>query len=332
MDNKRIDEALMACEKVINGIEESTLSTSAALLLCKRIARLTDDSENILWLNYETNGYPRGKDNYIEASAFDIAFERGRGYYDKGNKNIFVALAPELEDQISTNHMALANFKMDGISVSGDFASSAMNRYVTTVTGNMATIIRESAMAQKRLDILKAQYYDYALKKQIELKFSNVAQSIFEKYRATVEGLFINLSPDILMKLQALEGKLDSNNRELYAEAATTCRRLFSCVSDALFDKYFPDSPEKYMTRAKKEIDVSGDHSLNKLSAVIETLENKSINKSIVGSSVKYLLDWMDHISKSQSKGVHAEMTKQEAERCIISTYIVLGDILGLQE
>ena len=43
-------QALNACEKVINGIEDGQITTSSALLLCKKIARLVNDVEGQEWL------------------------------------------------------------------------------------------------------------------------------------------------------------------------------------------------------------------------------------------------------------------------------------------
>ena len=53
----RIENALVACGKVINGIEDETISTSSALLQCSKIARLTNDEEAIIWFQYEYGGY-----------------------------------------------------------------------------------------------------------------------------------------------------------------------------------------------------------------------------------------------------------------------------------
>ena len=49
-------QALEACEKVINGVEDGVISVSSALLLCKKIARLVNDQEGLEWLNYEHSG------------------------------------------------------------------------------------------------------------------------------------------------------------------------------------------------------------------------------------------------------------------------------------
>ena len=54
-------QALEACEKVINGIEDGTISISSALLLCKKIARLVNDQDGMEWLDFELGGYKIAK-------------------------------------------------------------------------------------------------------------------------------------------------------------------------------------------------------------------------------------------------------------------------------
>ena len=46
----KIEKALEACEKVLDGIEENLISTSSALLQCLKISRLLNDYEAIKWL------------------------------------------------------------------------------------------------------------------------------------------------------------------------------------------------------------------------------------------------------------------------------------------
>lgn len=332
MANDKIAEALGACEKVINGIERDDMNVSTAALCCMRIARLTNDEENFQWLLYETGGYPKNGMNSIKKDAWEIAYKKGRSYTKDGEENVFIALAPELEDEIETSHLALENLKMEGVSVAGEYALGAMGKYVSSITGNMATYMHDSAMAIKRLNFLKAQYYQYAVKKQIELKFANISQDIFEKYRDKVDNHFSELSMEAMNKLQALEGKLDTDNPEFYAEAAVTCRRLWENVADELFEKYYPELPNKIITKSGAELVVSRGHSNNRLSAVIEKLEEKTAKKTLVGSSVIYLVDWLEQINDGQNAGVHSEITKDKVERCIIHTYILLGDILRMQE
>lgn len=328
----KIEKALITCEKVLDGIEDATITTSSALLQCLKIARLLNDQDAILWLQYEYGGYPKNKEGYVENEAWHIAYENGRGYLKEGKEYVFLELSSELEEKIVAQHRAVNNFTTQGASVSGEYAFGAMNNLTSSVASSTSNMVSSIALCEKRLSILKSKYYDYALKKQIEISFGNVASSIFYEYREQVDNYFSELSKNTILKLQAIEDKINSDNPELYSQALTTCRRLFENTANELFGKYYPEYKERmFKTKSGKEIDVSGDHYKNKLSAVIEKLENKSPEKTIVGSNIIYLFDWIDNLSNLQCKGVHSDVTKQDAERCIIQTYICLGDILKLQ-
>lgn len=328
----KIEKALEACEKVIDGIEDSTITTESALLQCSKIARLTNDEENLIWLQYEYGGYPQNNDGRVISDAWNIAYKKGRGYQKDGKLYIFTELASELEEKITAQQKAVGNFTTNGASVSGELALLAMDRLTTNVHRSTITMVADVAIAQKRLASLKAQYYEYALKKHIELNFGNVATDVFARYREQVDLAFSELSKETLLKVQAIEGKINSGNPEMYSQALTTCRRLFESTAVELFSKHFPDYKDKvYKTKSGAEIDVSGNHYKNKLSAVIEKLEDKSMKKTLVGSNVIYLLDWIDNLSNLQCEGVHSDITKEDAERCILQTYMCLGDVLTLQ-
>ena len=181
------EKALEACEKVLEGIEENSISTSSALLQCLKISRLLNDYNAIVWLQYEYGGYPRTDDGkHIQSEAWEIAYKNGRGYINDGNKVIFTELASELEEKITAQHKAVNNFSTQGTAISGDYALGAVNNLTSAVVRSTSNIVSNIALSEKRLSILKSKYYDYALKKQIEVAFGNVAENIFSEYREKV--------------------------------------------------------------------------------------------------------------------------------------------------
>ncbi len=125
---------------------------------------------------------------------------------------------------------------------------------------------------------------------------------------------------------------MEDENPERYSQAITSCRRLWAETAKQLFDEVFPKYSEKtFKTKSGKIIDISGEHFNNKLSAIIETLQGKASNNTLVGSEITYLIDWIEKINDMQSSGVHSEITREQAKQCIIHTYIALGDILRLK-
>lgn len=329
--------ALEACDKVINGIEDGTISVSSSLLLCKRIARLVNDFEGQEWLEYEYGGYPRTDNGHINQNAWQIGARHGRSYKSKGENAkydtyIFTELCGELEAKIETCKKAIGNYTTNGYSVSGDYAVIATNNMTHAVSRGTNDLLQNIFTAERRLSILKSQYYDFAVKWQIELQFGNTAKSVFEDYQERVDGYYSALPTTTLQKLNAIEDLLEDGNPEHYAQVLTSCRRLWSETAKILFDEVLPEYSEKYfMTKSGKEIDVSGDHDNNKLSAIIEILQSKAAKNTLVGSETIYLVDWMEQINNAQSTGVHHEITREQAMQCIIHTYIALGDILSLK-
>lgn len=89
----KVEKALATCENVLDGIETETISTSSALLQCLRIARLLNDGEAIIWLQYEYGGYPRNNEGYVQKEAWNIGYKNGRGFINDGEK-IFLQLWP----------------------------------------------------------------------------------------------------------------------------------------------------------------------------------------------------------------------------------------------
>lgn len=330
-------QALEACNKVINGIEDGVISVSSALLLCKKIARLVNDEEGQEWLGYEYGGYPRGGNGYILHNAWQIAARHGRSYQSEdkdGNRKevIFTELCGEIEASIESDKKAINNYTTQGYSASGDYAHWATNNIANAVYNGTNNLRKSIKISERRLSILKSQYYDYAVRWQIELQFGNTALTVFAEYQSKVDGYFTSMPTSTLQKLNAIEDLMEDGNPERYSQVLTSCRRLWSETAKQLFEEVLPHYTEKtFKTKSGKDIDISGDHHNNKLSAVIETLQSKAAKNTLVGSETTYLIDWMEQINSRQSAGVHSEVTREEAMQCIIHTYITLGDILSLK-
>ena len=328
-------QALEACDKVINGIEDATITVSSALLQCMKIARLVNDAEGQEWLSYEYGGYPKTDDGFVTKSGWNIGVRHGRSYVSSKDKEryIFLELAAELEGAIESSKVALKNYTTQGFSVSGEYALLATDRMAIRVAEGTNDLLKTNQTSEKRLSILKSQYYDYAVRWKIDLQFGNTAKKFFEEYQEKVSLFFANFSTTTLQKLNAIEDLMEDGNPERYSQVLTSCRRLWEDVAKQLFEEVLPDHKDKiFKTKSGVEIDVSGDHHNNKLSATIETLQTKAAKNTLVGSEIIYLVDWMEQINKLQSSGVHSDVTRDQAMQCIIHTYIALGDILKLKE
>jgi hypothetical protein len=322
------EEAKRLSEELLEDIELRRIDDYAIILKSLRMARLLSDTESIDWLQYELSGYPKN-DKGIFHDAFQIACRHGRKYIKKETEHIFVELASELSSKIEVNKMAINNFSTAGYSISGELAVLTTNNFlhnINTATNNLKNGI---ATYERNLSILRGQYYSYALKTNIELSFSDKVSEIFALYKQEVDSKILNLPENTIKKFKVIQDNINTENSEKLSQVLTTCRRLLKEFSDNLFEKYFPKyNKEKFTTKSGKEILVDGDHYLNRLSAVIEKIEDKSTRKTLIGSNVIHTIDWIENLSDMQCKGTHEVVTKDEALRCILHTYLCLGDVL----
>ena len=246
---KRI-QALDACNKVVNGIEDGTLSVSSSLLLCMRIARLVNDQDGLIWLEYEYGGYPQDTEGSIRHDACRVGAKHARTYREKNKDGksveyMFTELCGELEVAIETDKNAIGNYSTQGYSVSGDYALVATSKMTTDIAKATNSLLQQIKTSERRLSILKAEYYNYAVRLQIELQFGSAAKTVFEQYQEKVDNYFSSLPTTTLQKLNAIEDLMEDENPEVYAQVLTSCRRLWSEFAKTLFIEVLPNYHEK---------------------------------------------------------------------------------------
>ncbi len=162
-----------------------------------------------------------------------------------------------------------------------------------------------------------------------ELKFSGVADDVFGRVRASVDASIGDIVPDAVKKFTSVYNNLESDNPEDWANAAHSCRRVLQDLADAVFPAV-SETRTKVVDGKNIEIKLGPDHYINRLLAYIEDLASSQRYEAIVGSQLAYMGDRLDAMFKAAQKGSHASVTRDEANRCVVYTYMLVGDILTL--
>jgi hypothetical protein len=296
----RLEQALQLSEEILEGLEMGSLTVAASALRCLRLARLVADFDGVTWLQYETIGYPKTSDGFIENVAFLIARKHGREMLpvkEKGRRSIFTELADELEAQIQTHTRSLSNYSTSGASVAGEYAGLAMMNLTTSVTNATNNTITNVQLAQRRLTTLRGEYYSYALSVNLELKFSKRAEDVFRSYRLAVDNHLAGLAPDSLKKLDAAYERLQSDNSESWAQAVTSCRRVIEEIANALYRKVFIRiQDDTYTTHSGKTLKVSGAAYINRLYAIIDKISTSKTARKLVSSKTMLLVELVESL------------------------------------
>lgn len=176
--------------------------------------------------------------------------------------------------------------------------------------------------SQATIDSVIGNVYSYVSQIYQELRFGSAVESAFESVRNRVDGAINNLVPDAIPVLTTALENAQTNDPEQWKNAAKACRDLVKATADSL------RPPGKDVGNIKM-----GES--NYINRLVDWISSKSVSKTkstIIKSDLEHLGKRLDAASDGGNKGTHASVTKEDASRFIIGTYILLGDILELNE
>jgi len=186
--------------------------------------------------------------------------------------------------------------------------------------------IEKFYLYKQQLNDIKSNIYEYALDTHYQLVISENVKDIFTEYEYVINEKLPSVMSDSREKLDSISKNLNSQNPQDWSNAVHTCRKLLQSLSDGLY----PPS-EKPIHQDGKEIHLGKSNYINRLIKFIENNQMSKNYNAIVGSHLKYIGERLEAVYKSANKGSHETITSiEEAKRYIIYTYLLVGDILQL--
>lgn len=330
--SNRINECTGLAEEILKNIELSEIPMANIILKCLRLCRLLNDPIGTEWFTYETSGYPKTDKGFLTSDAWRVSKLAGRHYFEKEKdkdkepqEKAFIVLIPEIEEQIVALKLRLTAATDPNISIS----SANPSQYVSANHGNSTErtyAIRNISENTERLSKVRGCIYKYVLDLRNNLVYGNVVEDLFTRFRAIVDNRVQELCPDAIKKFMSAYENLSSENSEDWANAVHSCRRILKDVADNLYP------PTDDIVVKGKPIKLGEEQYINRLIQYIESNTQSESYKSVVGSSLASIGERIDSIYNATNKGTHTEVTKAEAERYIIYTYLLIGDLLSLKE
>ena len=214
-------------------------------------------------------------------------------------------------------------------------SSANPNQFVSNPAGNTAERAMAkgtAAHASKRLASRRAFIHEYVVRKHYELKFSGIADDIFNRIRERVDAAIGSIIPDAVKRFSAVYDNLQSENPEDWSNAVHSCRRVLQDLADALFPSR---SEDRVVIANGKELSVrlGAQNYINRIIAFVEDANSSERYEHLVGSHIRFLGERLDSIFKAAQKGSHETIvSREEADRYVTYTYLIVGDILSLRK
>ena len=327
---EKSEEALKLSEEILKNIELSEIPLQSVVLKCSRLGRLTNNQSAVDLFRYELAGYPQDKNGSILIEAFNLARNVNRVFSQKDKigvvgEYIFPETVAELEIEVETAKEQMKVAVDKNVSVS----SSNPDQYVMSPLGNTfeRTGLRDIITAKsKKLNKLKSGYYNYVLGVYYELKFGDIVEGIFEKRRENVSKYLSETLPETLKKLVSVYENLRSENKEDWANAVHSCRRVLKDIADF----FYPPNNLEIDVDGGKKIKLDEEKYIVRLKQYIKSKNESERFNEIIGSHLDYIGDRIDAIYSASTKGSHADVRREEAERYMIYTYLLISDLISL--
>lgn len=318
MSKNRIAECDLLVEDILKDIELSRIPLHQIHYKCLRLARLLDDEALFDGFRNECVGYPNGD---LTPAQFGFALAIGRASDDIGK--VWTLTVADLESQIQTLTSRLSQTSDPSISLS----SANPNQFVMPSVGNSRE--RENIFLQiKQLSLalskIKGGTYNIALGLYVKLRYGNVVANSFETYQRIVNDTLQKVCPKALEKFVTVYENLSSTSGENWANAVHSCRRILLDFADAVYPP-----GENLVLSNGKTVKLGKENYINRLVQFYSEAIESETTKKLVCSDIKDFGSRLESVYKATNKGTHDEITKQDALRYVMHTYMLLADLLS---
>ena len=298
------EQCLSLAEEAIEAIQSGKDgSTSLAVRKIELCAQLLDNKPLQRWTKFTLGGYEY---NLPTAEVVD------QEYVNKVIQKIQELKIPLSEDEIR-HRLGEAGGGFNSI----ELIERAMIRLNREKLANDGTHYRYNV--QQVIVATSNAAYLHATGIFKRLSFGEIPSRQFNTIRDRVDNLLLDLCPEAIEKFMVAYERLASSSAEDWSHALTAARRIFKSVADSLYP------PRETPKGARK---LGEDQYINRLWAFLDENAEAGSDKDLAKAHIDYMGAFLQRLNEKASKGVHAEVSYEEAVRAVLYTYLTLGDLL----
>lgn len=342
----KTEEMLNLSNEILSDLELGTIPLENIVSKCKKLARMRKDFEAVKWFSLELSGYDKNSipSGIKQQELFQLAERSGRATLSKDpvtqkeEPHYYISSIPELEAMIATSKTKIDNLRTpetftpaitkssDQGFLGGSTWVKESYRDVLNAIRTQQNIISNGITANKSLlSKIRNSIYDYVLAINLQLKFEDITESIFQQTKETVDKKLSLICPEAMKKFLAAYDRLESKNPEEWSQAMSTCRNILKEFADYVF----PATKNGYKKTDGETISVTNDKYKNRLIAFIDTKVGGGKKKFLI-SRVSDLESRIHSLNYLLSKGTHEGLDQIDVNICVLDTYLLVGSLIRI--
>ncbi len=341
-----IERILELVTNSLNELKSGNTRLNTVLSKATRIARLRNDYVNLFWLDYEMISF---QDTETRTKLkYEIGIHFKKDDFSKLRHWVVESFINErkckkLNDEgeleegdhilglsISEIESTIDSLKVDINKSASPAGLHPIDLYELEIANQrkrdiLMQIIQEY---QNILGRISFRIHEFLSITEHQLIYGQFNSDLFEKNRQYVDAKLKQISEDTSNQLEIAYKRLLENDPESRSHALTSCRRALKSIAD----KLYPPQANPIKGSDGKERILNDEKFISRLWQFVSDRGGKSGSGKLLLVQIKDLGDRIDAIYNLTCKGVHSEISSYEANQCMIQTYLIMGDILRLEE
>jgi len=319
LENDDVDKAVMTCLRIARNLQDFLYIAIflRELYPVKRdFLRVLYDETNHLNEEAKKYLYETSLENWIDTHTLPYSFAEDNG---GDEKNILAIGVGEIKSYIEQWEKTIQDLTLP--SGMGKFDTAAF----TEMYNHKKELIRERIRAANTIkERIKTKCLNYAIKIERQIQSQQKSETFLQECYNEVNNYFKAHSEDVYTKLQKASQLVGSNDPEDFSLLLTQVRRAIKAAADF----FYPPKTE-LVTCSDGQIRVLGNEQyLNRFQEFILTSFQKSSSRALLKAEFEYLSVFARRLHDVASKGVHSEVTMQDAKQGIIGLYMFLYNII----
>jgi hypothetical protein len=346
------EQAKVILTTLMDEFEQDGVSISSLVRRASRVATLRRDFEDLVWLSLQAvDMNPLSGASKDAPTAAQAALGRLRSNMSSvlSAADIERLVKQQLEKHIQLRTMTFGsnagNIKGDSLGqleqqlvemerIYQEVAPSPNLSAVDTFHAAKAADKARAEILPTTMDIknilerVREAVWQYLMRTEAALQDGLSVSSVFTRAQDYINQALSKHAPEAAAAFVAAQERMADGNQEALSHALTSCRRVIKSLADALY----PATGLSVVGTDGISRVMSDDMYKNRLIQFVQSEIGKHGQSNVVKSSIETLAVRLKALDALASKGVHDKVSADEAETCVVWTYLMAGDLLRIAD
>lgn len=319
LENDDVDKAVMTCLRISRHLQDH-LYTAIFLREFypsrKDFIRILYDDTSHLKRETQKELDKISLDYWLDIHTLDFSLSTT---VNGDEKNVIKIPVGEMKSELEQWERSINDLTLP--SGMGEFDTAAFTDRYNNQKAQIRLMIKAVYIVKERV---KTRCLNYAIRTEKQLLGQKKSQGFLQECQNLVNNYFKQHSEDVYTKLQKATQLIDSTDPEDHSLLLTQIRRAIKAAADY----FYPPLQHPTVCLDGQERLLGNDQYLNRLNEYLMKNIERSSSKTLLKTEFEHLSVFMKKLNEIASKGVHAEVTMNEAKQGLIGIYMFLHNLI----